>query len=61
VGVTGEDGADAADVPTLLVAVTRYVYAVPLLNPVTVVDVAGGVPVTDVDVSAVDPAKGVTV
>ena len=60
-GVTDEDGADAADVPTLLVAVTRNVYAVPLLNPVTVADVAGGEPVTDIDVCAVDPAYGVTV
>ena len=32
--------------PTALVAATRNVYAVPLVSPVTVVLVAGGVPVT---------------
>ena len=34
-GVTGADGADAGPVPTLLVAVTVNVYAVPFVKPVT--------------------------
>ncbi len=44
-----------------LVADTVNVYAVPLVSPVTVVDVAGGVPVTVVGVCAVVPMNGVTV
>jgi hypothetical protein len=35
-GVTGADGALGALVPTLLVAVTVNVYAVPFVSPVTV-------------------------
>jgi hypothetical protein len=35
-GVTAVEAADAGPVPTLLVAVTVNVYAVPLVNPVTV-------------------------
>ena len=35
-GVTAAEGADAAEVPAGLVAVTVNVYAVPLVNPVTV-------------------------
>jgi hypothetical protein len=38
--VTAAEAADAADVPTALVAVTVNVYAVPLVRPVTVADVA---------------------
>jgi hypothetical protein len=36
VGVTGADGADAGPVPTLFVARTVKVYAVPFRRPVTV-------------------------
>jgi hypothetical protein len=46
VGVTLFDGDEAALVPLALVAVTANVYAVPLVSPDTVVDVAGGLPVT---------------
>jgi hypothetical protein len=34
--VTGADGADASEVPTVFVAVTVNVYAVPPVSPVTV-------------------------
>jgi hypothetical protein len=34
--VTGADGADAPEVPTVFVAVTVNVYAVPPVSPVTV-------------------------
>ena len=37
-GVTGSDSTDAAEVPTLLVAVTVKVYAVPFVSPVTAHD-----------------------
>ena len=47
--------------PTLLVAVTVNVYAVPLVRPVTVALVTGGVPLTVVGVWAVEPMYGVTV
>ena len=44
---------DAADWPQLLddmqAALARGLYAVPVLRPVMVADVAGGDPVTDVD------------
>jgi hypothetical protein len=60
-GVTAVDGADSALVPTALVAFTVNVYAVPLVSPVMVVLVAGGVPVTVFGVPAVVPAYGVTV
>jgi len=60
-GVTAADGDDAAPVPTALVAATVKVYAVPLASPVTVTDVAGGLPETVTGVSAADPANGVTV
>ena len=43
VGVTAFDGADAAPVPTALVAVTVKVYPVPLVRPVTLIDVQGAV------------------
>ena len=60
-GVTAFDAALAAPVPTLLVAATLKVYAVPLVRPDTIVDVAGGVPVTVTGVCAVVPMNGVTV
>jgi len=60
-GVTGVDAADTGLVPTALVAVTLNVYAVPLVSPVIVVLVPGGVPVIVVAVCAVDPTNGVTV
>ena len=44
-GVTLFDAADAEPVPTLLVAVTVNVYAVPLVNPLTVIGLAEPVPV----------------
>ena len=44
-GVTLLEAADAAPVPTPLVAVTVKVYAVPLVKPVTVIDVHGAVQV----------------
>jgi hypothetical protein len=55
VGVTAFEGADAGPVPIAFVAVTLNVYAVPLVSPVTVVLVAGGVPVTTVTACAVVP------
>jgi hypothetical protein len=45
-GVTAVDADDAVLVPAAFVALTRNVYAVPLVNPVTASVVAGGVPVT---------------
>ena len=47
VGVAAFDGADGALVPMSLVAVTVNVYAVPLVSPLTVAEVAGGYAVTD--------------
>ena len=61
VGVTAFDAAEAGPVPTALVADTLNVYAVPLVSPVTVAVVAGGLPVTVVGVCAVAPMNGVTV
>src|SRR5688572_205461 len=60
-GVTAFEAADAGPVPTALVAATRNVYAVPLVSPVTVVLVAGGVPVTVRTGCAVVPTNGVMV
>src|SRR2546421_482162 len=60
-GVTAPDGTDAGDVPTALVALTVNVYAVPLVRPPIVVEVAGGLPLTVVDGCAVPPMNGVTV
>jgi hypothetical protein len=57
-GVTLADAADDAPAPTAFVAVTVNVYAVPFVNPDTVVDVP--VPVTVVGVCAVVPVNGVT-
>ena len=60
-GVTAFDAADAGPVPTPFVAVTLNVYAVPFVNPVTVVEVAGGAPVIVVGACATAPMNGVTV
>ena len=60
-GVTLLDAAEAGLVPTLLVAVTVNVYAVPLVRPVTVAAGVAGFPVTVVGVWALAPMKGVTV
>jgi hypothetical protein len=57
-GVTALD-AVYVPVPALLVAVTRNVYAVPLVRPVTVADVADAPACTGVP--GVEPAYGVTV
>jgi hypothetical protein len=40
IGVTELEALDAADVPLALVAVTVNVYAVPLVNPETVIGLA---------------------
>jgi hypothetical protein len=55
IGVTAADGADAGLVPAALVALTTNVYAVPLVNPVTVHDVA------PVVVHVLPPGDAVTV
>jgi hypothetical protein len=60
-GVTTFDGAEAGPEPAELLASTVKVYAVPLVSPVTVAEVAGGVPTTVTGVPAVEPANGVTV
>ena len=60
-GMTAFDSAEAGPVPTALVADTLNVYAVPLVSPVTVTLVSGGLPVTVVGVCAVVPMYGVTV
>ena len=60
-GVTALDPGEAAPVPTALVAETVKVYAVPLVKPDTVVEVAGGLPDTVTGVCAVTPMNGVTV
>ena len=57
-GVTAADAAEAGPVPTALVAVTVKVYAVPLVSPVTVVLVAGGVPETVLTGCAVRRCRG---
>ena len=44
-GVTADDAVEAEPVPTLLVAVTVKVYAVPLVNPVTEIGLVAPVPV----------------
>ena len=59
--MTWLEAADAGPVPTALVALTVNVYAEPFVNPVTVVDVAGGFPVTVTGVCATAPTYGVTV
>ena len=60
-GVTLFEAVEAGLVPTEFVAVTLNVYAVPLVRPLTVADVCGGLPLTVVAVCAVDPTYGVTV
>src|SRR3989440_12893050 len=60
-GVTAFEDADCGPVPAAFVAETLKVYVVPAWRPVTVVDVAGGEPVTAVAGWAVVPMKGVTV
>ena len=60
-GVTAFEAAEAGPVQTAFVAVTRNVYVLPFARPVTVVLVAGGLPVTVVGVCAVVPTYGVTV
>lgn len=47
-GVTVGDAFDSALFPTLLMALTRKVYAVPLVNPVTVAVAVGDVPSSNV-------------
>ncbi len=59
-GVTALDAVDAEPVPTPLVADTVNVYAVPLVRPVTVVEVAEPL-LTCTGVCAVVPMNGVTV
>src|SRR2546430_2671916 len=61
VGVTAPDAAEAGPVPMALVADTVNVYAVPLVRPATVADVAGGLPPTRVGAWAVPPTYGVSV
>jgi hypothetical protein len=46
VGVTAFDGADAAPVPTLFVAVTVNVYVVRVVRPATVIGLLVPVPVS---------------
>ncbi len=53
--MTAFDATDSALVPTALVADTVNVYAVPLVSPVTVAVVKGGLPVIVVGVCAVVP------
>ena len=59
-GVTGADAAETDPVPTLFVAATVNVYAVPLVRPPTVVVVEGGLPVIVVGAWATPPMYGVT-
>ena len=60
-GVTALDAGDSEPAPLALVADTVNVYVVPFVRPGTVVEVAGGVPVTVTGVCAVVPMYGVTV
>jgi hypothetical protein len=60
-GVTAFEAWDAGPVPAAFVAATVKVYVVPLVRPLTVAVVAGGLPVTVVGVCAVVPMNGVTV
>ena len=57
--MTAADAADAEPVPTALVAVTVNVYALPLVRPLAVADVAD--PPTCTGVPATPPVEGVTV
>jgi hypothetical protein len=56
VGVMAGDGADAGPVPTVLLAETVKVYELPLVRPVIVAAVAGGLPATWVGACAT-PAR----
>jgi hypothetical protein len=58
-GVTALEAADCGPSPVGLEAVTRNVYVVPFVSPVTVVLVSGGEPVTVRGVCAVAPTYGV--
>ena len=60
-GVTGLEAVEAGPVPSALVALTVNVYVVQLVSPVTVVVVAGGLPVSTIGPCAVVPMYGVTV
>ena len=60
-GVTALDADESGPVPFAVVADTLNVYAVPFVRPVTVVEVAGGLPVTVTGVCALVPMYGVTV
>ena len=55
-GVTADDALEVVPVPTALVATTENVYAVPLVNPFTVI--GDDVPVA---VTAVPPPTGVAI
>jgi hypothetical protein len=59
-GVTALDGEDSGLDPTALLAVTVNVYAVPLVSPLTVAEVADAFD-TWTGAFAVDPTYGVTV
>jgi hypothetical protein len=59
-GVTALDGADAGPLPLAFAAVTVNVYVVPVVRPLTVVLVDGGVPVTVFGVCATPLMRGVT-
>ena len=61
VGVTALDSSDAGPEPFAFEAVTRNVYCVPPVSPVTVASFAGGEPVTTVAGCASAPAYGVIV
>ena len=50
VGVTAAEAEESGPVPTAFVALTRNVYAVPMVRPVTVTIVPGGEPLTVVGV-----------
>jgi hypothetical protein len=58
-GVTADVAADADPVPTLFVAATVNVYAVPSVNPVTTADDAD--PLTCTVACACEPTYGVIV
>src|SRR5690349_20055060 len=60
-GVAGFDAPDAGPAPAPFVADTVNVYVVPLVSPLTVVEVAGGLPDTVLAGCADDPMYGVTV
>ena len=53
-GMTWVESAELGPVPTALVALTENRYAVPLVNPLTVAVVTGGLPVTVTGVPAVE-------